>query len=219
MSDNTELMAQARDRVGKGAARELRRNKMVPAVIYGDKKPPLSIALPYKDLTLRISGGGFMTTVVTIDVDGEKHRVLPKDFQLDVVRDFPLHVDFLRVSKKTIVTVEIPVQFINEEECPGLKAGGVLNIVRHTVECNSPADSIPDALVVDLSVYELGDSINISATTLPDGVEPTITDRDFTIATIASPAGLKSEDDDVVDGEEEAVEGEDQAAEDGETTE
>ncbi len=219
MSDNTELMAQARDRVGKGAARELRRNKMVPAVIYGDKKPPLSIALPYKDLFLRISSGGFMTTVVTIDLDGEKHRVLPKDFQLDVVRDFPLHVDFLRVSKKTIVTVEIPVQFINEEECPGLKAGGVLNIVRHTVECNSPADSIPDALVVDLSLYELGDSINISAITLPDGVEPTITDRDFTIATIASPAGLKSEDDDEASGEEEAVEGEDQAAEDGEKTE
>ena len=195
MSDNTDLMAQARERAGKGAARELRRNNMVPAVIYGDKKSPVSIALPFKEISMRISGGGFMTTVVTIDVDGEKHRVLPKDYQLDVVRDFPLHVDFLRVSKKTVVSVEIPVHFINEEECPGLKVGGVLNIVRHTVECNSPADSIPDALVIDLIAFELGDSINISATTLPDGVEPTITDRDFTIATIASPAGLKSEDD------------------------
>ena len=100
MSDNTDLMAQARERVGKGTARELRRNNMVPAVIYGDKKTPVSIALPFKEISMRISGGGFMTTVVTIDVDGEKHQVLPKDYQLDVVRDFPLHVDFLRVSKK-----------------------------------------------------------------------------------------------------------------------
>lgn len=198
MSENSDLMAQARDRVGKGAARELRRNNMVPAVIYGDKKPPLSIAIPYIDVNMRIHGGGFMTTILTLDVDGEKHSVLPKDYQLDVVRDFPLHVDFLRVTKKTIVTVDIPVSFINEEECPGLKVGGVLNIVRHTVECNSPADSIPDALIIDLGTFELGDSINISATTLPDGVEPTITDRDFTIATIASPAALKSD-----DGEEE----------------
>ncbi len=219
MSDNSDLMAQARDRVGKGAARELRRNKMVPAVIYGDKKPPLSIALPYKEVNLRIHSGGFMTSILTIDVDGEKHRVLPKDYQLDVVRDFPLHVDFLRVSRKTIVTVEIPVSFINEETCPGLKVGGVLNIVRHTVECNSPADSIPDALVVDLEVFELGDSINISATSLPEGVEPTITDRDFTIATIASPAGLKSDEDeeDEVDVGDVEVIGE-APAEDGETS-
>lgn len=219
MSDNTQLMAQTRDRVGKGAARELRRNNMVPAVIYGDKKPPVSIALPYKDINLRINGGGFMTTVLTIDVGGEKHQVLPKDYQLDVVRDFPLHVDFLRVSRKTIVTVEIPVHFINEETCPGLKVGGVLNIVRHTVECNSPANSIPDALVIDLETFELGDSINISATTLPEGVEPTITDRDFTIATIASPAGLKSdENEEEVDVGDVEVIGE-ATAEDGEASE
>jgi large subunit ribosomal protein L25 len=201
MSDNTELKAQARERVGKGAARELRRNKMVPAVIYGDKKPPLSIALPFKEVSLRINSGGFMTSVVTIDVDGEKHRVLPKDYQLDVVRDFPLHVDFLRVSKKTIVTVEIPVHFANEEICPGLKAGGVLNIVRHTVECHCPADTIPDAIDIDLSTFELGDSINISSANLVEGVEPTITDRDFTIATIAAPAGLKSEGEEDEEGE------------------
>ena len=198
MSEN-ELMAQVRDRVGKGAARELRRNNMVPAVIYGDKKPPLPIALPYRDIERRIIGGGFMTTLLTIDVDGDKHQVLPKDFQLDVVRDFPLHVDLLRVSRKTIVTVDIPVHFENDEECPGLKAGGVLNIVRHTVECNCPASDIPDAITIDLLPFDVGDSINISAAVLPDGVEPTITDRDFTVATIAAPAALKSEDEETED--------------------
>ncbi len=221
---STELKAQARERVGKGAARELRRNKMVPAVIYGDKKPPLSIALPYKEVDTRISAGGFMTTLLTIEVDGEKHRVLPKDFQLDVVRDFPLHVDFLRVTRKTIVAVEIPVHFENDEECPGIKHGGVLNIVRHTVECLCPASEIPDAIIVDLLPYDVGDSINISAVELAEGVEPTITDRDFTIATIAAPAALKSEDEEAADevdaGDVEVIgeEGEDDG-EEGESTE
>ena len=145
---------------------------------------------------MKIHGGGFMTTIATIKVGDEEHRVLPKDYQLHPVRDFVEHVDFLRVSKKTIVTVEIPVNFENDEECPGLKRGGVLNIVRHTVEVNCPADSIPDGFDIDLTPFELGDSINISSVTLPEGVEPTITDRDFTIATIAAPAGLKSEEED-----------------------
>ncbi len=220
MSDNTELKAQARDRVGKGAARELRRNNLVPAVIYGDKKSPLAIALPYKDVYQRIHAGGFMTTILTIDVDGEKHRVLPKDFQLDVVRDFPMHVDLLRISKSTIVTVEIPVRFLNDETCPGIKAGGVLNIVRHTVECNCPAVSIPEAIDIDLEAFDLGDSINFSATKLPDGVTATITDRDFTIATIASPAGLKSEDEEGEGAEGEIEEGaEGEATEEGEASE
>lgn len=196
MSDTIVLEAQARDRVGKGASRELRRNKMVPAVIYGDKKDPLSIALPFKELSTQASSRSFMTSLVDITVDGKKHSVLPKDIQFDAVRDFVIHVDFLRVSGKTIVTVEIPVHFLNDEECPGLKAGGVLNIVRHAVEVNCPASAIPEHFEVDLINFELGDSVNISSVTLPDGVEPTITDRDFTIATIASPAGLKSEDED-----------------------
>jgi len=193
MSDTYVLEGQLRERVGKGAARELRRNAMVPAVIYGDKKDPVSIALPYKELSMIIHSGGFMTTVATIKIGSEEHRVLPKDYQLHPVRDFIEHVDFLRVSKKTIVTVEIPVVFLNDETCPGLKAGGVLNIVRHAVEVNVPADRIPDNFEIDLNPFELGDSINISSVTLPDGVEPTITDRDFTIATIAAPAGLKSD--------------------------
>ncbi|MEO1143415.1 MAG: 50S ribosomal protein L25/general stress protein Ctc, partial [Pseudomonadota bacterium] len=193
MSDTYVLEGQLRERVGKGAARELRRNSMVPAVIYGDKKDPVSIALPYKELSMKIHGGGFMTTIATIKVGGEDHRVLPKDYQLHPVRDFIEHVDFLRVSKSTVVTVEIPVHFENEEICPGLKRGGVLNIVRHAVEVNCPADSIPDNFVIDLEPFDLGDSINISSVALPADVEPTITDRDFTIATIAAPAGLKSD--------------------------
>ena len=193
MSDTYVLEGQLRDRVGKGASRELRRNAMVPAVIYGDNKDPVSIALPYKELSMKIHGGGFMTTIATIKVGNDEHRVLPKDYQLHPVRDFIEHVDFLRVSKKTVVTVEIPVNFLNEETCPGLKRGGVLNVVRHAVEVNVPADSIPENFEIDLEPFDLGDSINISAVSLPDGVEPTITDRDFTIATIAAPAGLKSE--------------------------
>ena len=193
MSDSYELEAQLRERAGKGAARELRRNHMVPAVIYGNKEDPISIALPSKELTTKIHGGGFMTTIATIKVGGQSHQVLPRDYQLHPVRDTIQHVDFLRISRNTIVTVEIPVHFENEDECEGLTRGGVLNIVRHTVEVNCPANSIPDSFTVDLKGYDLGDSINISSVALPEGVEPTITDRDFTIATIASPAGLKSD--------------------------
>lgn len=193
MSDTYTLQANIRDRIGKGAARELRRNAMVPAVIYGDKKDPVAISILSKEVTKLIHSGGFMTTVGTIEADGKKHKVLAKDFQLDPIKDFITHVDFLRISAKTVVTVEIPVHFLNEEECKGLKKGGVLNIVRHTVEVNCPADSIPESFEIDLTSFDLGDAVKMSEITLPAGAEPTITDRDFTIATIASPAGLKSE--------------------------
>ena len=193
MSNSYELKAELRNRGGKGSARELRRNGMVPAVIYGDKQAPLSIALNYKDVYYKIHGGGFKTTIATIVVDGKKIQVLPKDYQLDPIRDFPIHVDLLRVSKNTQVTVQIPVRFINEEKSAGIKRGGVLNIVRHEIEAIVAAASIPDAIEVDLEGTELGDTIHVSSVKLPEGVEPTITDRDFTIATIAAPAGLKSE--------------------------
>lgn len=193
MSQTYELKAELRERAGKGSARELRRNGKVPAVIYGDKQAPISIALDYKEVYYKIYGGGFLTTIATIDVDGKKIQVLPKDYQLDPVRDTPLHVDLLRVGKNSVVTVQLPVHFINEEKSPGIKRGGVLNIVRHEIEATVPANTIPDAIVVDLSGTELGDSIHVSSVKLPKGVEPTITDRDFTIATIAAPAGLKSE--------------------------
>lgn len=185
-----EFKAERRDRVGKGAARALRREGRVPAIIYGNKMDPISISLPYKETEIRIQSGGFLTQLVTIDVEGEKIRVIPRDYQLDVVRDFPMHIDFMRVSRSTRVTVGVNVTFINEETCPGLKRGGALNIVRREIEVECPATSIPETFVVDLAEADLGDSIHISAVSLPDDVTPTITDRDFTIATIAAPAGF-----------------------------
>jgi large subunit ribosomal protein L25 len=192
--ESYELKAEARERVGKGSARDIRRNGKVPAVIYGDKKPPVAIALSYKDLYYKIHGGGFMTTIATIDVGGEKIQVLPKDYQLDPVRDFPIHVDFLRVGNDSVVTVEIPVHFLKEDKSPGIKRGGVLNIVRHEIEFSCPATAIPEFIEVDLTGLDIGDSVHISAIKLPEGVKPTITDRDFTIATIAAPAVLTAAD-------------------------
>ena len=189
-----ELKAETRERVGKGSSRELRRNGLIPAVIYGDKKAPLSIALSTKEVTQRIHAGGFMTTVATIDVNGEKISVLPKDYQLDPVRDFTMHVDFLRISASSRVTVQVPVHFVNEEKSPGIKVGGVLNIVRHEVELHALAGDIPEFLTADLSGLKVGDGIHISHIKLPKGTSPVITDRDFTIATIAAPAaGVKSD--------------------------
>jgi len=191
--DTYELKAEARERVGKGSAREVRRNGKIPAVIYGDKKPPLSIALSYKEIYYKIHGGGFMTTIATIDVGGDKIQVLPKDYQLDPVRDFPMHVDFLRVGKDTIVTVFVPVHFINEEKSPGIKRGGVLNVVRHEVEFHCPATAIPASITLDLDGTDIGDSLHISAVKLPEGVTPVISDRDFTIATVAGSSAMKPE--------------------------
>jgi large subunit ribosomal protein L25 len=208
MSNAYELKAEAREQVGKGSARAVRRNGKVPAVIYGDKQPPLSIALSYKDVYYKIHGGGFLTTIATIDVDGKKIRVLPKDFQLDPIRDFPMHVDFLRVGKDTQVNVNVPVHFVNEAGSPGLKRGGVLNVVRHEVEFHCPADAIPEFITVDLAGTDIGDSLHISAVALPEGVKPVIADRDFTIATIAGSSAMKSETD-----EDEAAEVEEEAAE------
>ena len=216
-----ELKAEARERVGKGSARSIRRNGKVPAIIYGDKKDPVAITLSYKEVHKRIHGGGFLTTIATIDVDGQKHRVLPKDFQLDPVRDFPMHVDFLRVGRDTIVNVQVPVHFVNEDKSPGIKRGGVLNVVRHEVEFYSPADSIPDYITVDLEGLEIGDSVHISAITLPEGLEPVISDRDFTVATIASSSAMKPDPEDLeaeaedeeAEAEETEGEGEDESAE------
>lgn len=214
MAQAANLKAAARERVGKGAARELRREGLIPAVIYGDKKSPLAIAISYKDAMMRIHAGGFLSHVITVEVDGEKHKVIPRDFQLDPVRDFALHVDFLRIGKDTRLTIEVPVHFLNEEESPGLKRGGVLNIVRHTVEVTCPADNIPEAFDIDLTDSDVGDSFHISRVTMPDGVTPTITDRDFTIATLAAPSALRSEEDEAADAAE-GTEGEGEESEDG----
>jgi len=192
MAANKVLKAQAREGVGKGAARELRRQGRVPAVIYGDKKPPVTVSVAFKDALKSIYSGGFKSHVLDLDVDGTVHKVIPRDYQLDVVMDQPVHIDFLRVSGNSTINVEVHVEFINEEKSPGLKRGGTLNVVRHTVELIAPANAIPEAITVDLSGTEIGDSLHISAVTLPKGVKPTITDRDFTIATVVAPSGLKS---------------------------
>ncbi|MYZ46750.1 50S ribosomal protein L25/general stress protein Ctc [Propylenella binzhouense] len=190
MSQTYELKAEVRDRVGKGAARAVRREGKIPAVIYGDKKPPIPIALPLKEVTMKIHGGGFLTTIATLDIGSEKIRVIAKDYSLDPVKDFPVHVDFLRVAEGATLEIEIPVHFVNEEKSRGIKRGGVLNVVRHAIELIVPADAIPDAIEIDLEGRDIGDSIHISHVKLPEGVRPTITDRDFTIATIAAPAVL-----------------------------
>ena len=210
-----ELKAEVRDRVGKGAARALRRDKKVPAVIYGDKKPPLPIAIDYKEAFMKLHAGGFMSTVATIDVNGDKVKVIPKDYALDPVRDFLIHVDFLRVTKGSKLTVEVPVLFENEDTSPGIKRGGVLNVVRYTVELECPADAIPENVVVDLGALDLGDGAHISDVTLPEGCVPTITDRDFTIATIATPAGIKEDLKDEEGEGEEGAEGEEATEEGG----
>lgn len=193
MAQAVELKAQARSGVGKGAARATRREGRVPAVIYGDKQSPLTISLDFNETLQRIYAGGFLSHIVTLDVDGQKHRVLPRDYQLDPVKDLPLHVDFLRVGANTRLTVEVHVNFINELESPGLKRGGTLNIVRHTVELSSPADSIPEEITVDLTGLDINDSVHINSVKLPEGVRPTITDRNFTIATVVAPSGMRSE--------------------------
>lgn len=187
-----ELSATVREKVGKGAARSVRRQDMIPAVIYGGNQPPLAITLAAREITHKIYAGGFHTTVATITVGSEKITTLPRDFQIDPMTERPLHVDFLRVMPGSTVTVEVPVQFINEGQAPGIRRGGVLNIVRHRVELVVPVDSIPEKIVADLTGLDINDSLHISKIALPDGVRPTIA-RDFTVATIAAPAGVKEE--------------------------
>ncbi len=189
----TELKAQARSGVGKGAARALRREGLIPAVIYGDKKPPLPISISYNEAMKRIFAGGFLSHIVTVDVDGTKHRVIPRDYQLDPVKDKALHVDFLRVSAGTKINVQVPVHFINEEQSPGIKRGGVLNIVHHTLDLTVIADNIPEAVTVDLTGLDVGETIHISAIKLPAGTADHSHEDDLTIATIVAPSGLRSE--------------------------
>lgn len=187
MAEVKTLAATARSGTGKGAARSVRREGRIPAVIYGggDKAEP--IALDYRDLNRLIYAGHFLTTIFDIDVAGTKQRVIPRDYQLDPIKDLPLHVDFLRLKAGTTLRVEVPVHFINQDICPGIKKGGSLNVVRHVIELRVPAETIPDAITVDLSTLDIAESLHISAVTLPAGCKPTITDRDFTIATLVPP--------------------------------
>ena len=188
-----ELKAQARSGVGKGAARALRREGLIPAVIYGDKKPPLAISISYNEAMKAIYAGGFLSHIISVDVDGEKHRVIPRDYQLDPVKDKALHVDFLRIGKGAKINVQVPVHFANEEASPGIKRGGVLNVVHHTLDLTVDADNIPEEVVIDLTGLDVGQTIHISSIKLPAGASDHSHEADLTIATIVAPSGLRAE--------------------------
>ncbi len=194
MSEQLVLSAETRERAGKGASRHLRREGRVPAVIYGNKEEPLSIHVEEKALIKALSGGHFMNSVVMIEGAAKAAvRTLPKDVQFHPVTDRPLHVDFLRISEHAKVQVAVPIHFVDEDKSKGIKRGGVLNQVRHELELVCDAAEIPEEIVISLAGLDIGDSLHISAVTLPQGSESAITDRDFTIATIVAPSGVKSE--------------------------
>ena len=209
MSDQLTLPAEARDRAGKGASRALRREGRVPAVVYGEKKEPLSIHVEEKLLSKMLSTGHFMNSVVMIDFEGKPNRTLPKAIDFHPVTSRPIHVDFLRIGEHTKVHVAIPMRFDNEEESPGLKKGGVLNVVVHEFEIVCDAASIPNEIHIPLDGLEIGDSIHIGQVKLPDGVVPANTDEDFTVATIVAPSAMKAEEEETAPaGDVPTVEGE-----------
>lgn len=187
-----QLQAATRRQGGKGAARAVRREGRIPAVIYGGGEPPVSISLDAKETTQLIFAGRFLTTQFEVDVDGAKTRVIPRDYQLDPVKDNPLHVDFLRLREGQLLRVEVPVHFVNHEASPGLKRGGTLNVVMHSVELLVPANDIPESITADLTGFEIGQSLHISAVKLP-GSARAVDTSNFTVATIMAPSGLKDE--------------------------
>lgn len=210
MAKNIELNVSVRARIGKGGAREARRNGMIPGVLYGGGEAPVAISLKTNELTKAINSGKFRGNAVTLVHEGDKQMVIPQDIQFHPVNDRPLHVDLYRVKSDQIISVEVPVRFVGEEESPGLKQGGTLNVVRYTVELNVAAGAIPESLEANVGALEIGDNVKISDITLPAGAEPTITDRDFTIATIAGRTAeiVEDEVEEGEDGEEgEAAEG------------
>ena len=213
-----QMSAMKRERAGKGVARALRREHQTPAVIYGDKKDPITVSIPTKEANLEYNKAHMFTSICEMDVEGTKVEVLARDVQLHPVTDNVLHVDFLRVTDKTTITVAVPVSFINQEESPGIKEKGILNIIRYDVDLICKAKAIPESIEVDLSSFDIGDSVKISNAVLPEGAKPAIDDRDFTLATIAAPREIIE--DEPVEGEEgeEGTEGE-EGAEGGEGAE
>jgi len=215
MSDALTLPAEARERAGKGASRALRREGRVPAIIYGGKELPTMIHVEAKELTKQLMTGYFMNSIVEVDLSGQVIRTLPKDVSLHPVTDRPEHVDFLRMTKGGKIEVSVPVVFINEEMSPGLKKGGVLNVVRHELDLICENDSIPNEVEIDVTGKQVGDSIHISELTLPDGSESAITDRDFTIATLVAPSALKRTASEGEERDETAIAGQETEAADG----
>lgn len=196
-----KLTVEVRERTGKGGARTARRNGQVPGVLYGGKLGPVAINLQHNEVIKALNSGKFLAHMIKLDHKGEIQSVIPQDVQFHPVTDVPVHIDLFRVDLDQIISVEVPVHFINEEDSPGLRKGGVLNVVRHEVEINVPAGSIPEFLTADVGALEIGDNIKISSISLPEGASPTITDRDFTIATIASRGGAQAAADDAEDAE------------------
>jgi large subunit ribosomal protein L25 len=223
MSEQLTLPAEARDRAGKGASRALRREGRVPAVIYGQKNDPLSIHVEEKLLSKILSTGHFMNSVIMIDVAGTPTRTLPKAVDFHPVTSRPIHVDFLRISEHTKVHVAVPVRFDNEDGSPGLKRGGVLNVVSHELELVCDAASIPNEIHIALDGLDIGDSVHISNVKLPDGVLPANQDEDFTVATIVAPSAMKAEEEEAAPAGEvptvEGEEGEGESAAEGESGE
>jgi large subunit ribosomal protein L25 len=189
------LDATARAGTGKGAARAARRENLVPGIVYGGNKEPQPINVKYNELIKRLKAGHFLSTLLTLKIDGQDERVICRTVQRDVVKDLPTHVDFLRLSPRSRINLQIPVEFHGHENCPGLRRGGVLTVVRSLVELKVTASDIPDQIDADLSGLDIGDTVTISMIDLPKGTRPMITDRDFVIANIGAPSGLKSEED------------------------
>ncbi len=194
------LDVEVRNETGTGHAREARRNGMVPGVIYGGDEAAVSISAKFNEVLRAINSGQFLQSMIEISHDGKKQKVLTKDVQFHPVNDQPVHMDLFRVTNKTVIEVEVSVNFVGEDVAPGLKEGGILNVVRHAIEVKCPAGSIPDQIDVDISGMEIGDSIHISEVTLPKDVKPAISDRDFTIATVLASRASKL--DDEAEGEE-----------------
>lgn len=223
MPDVMTIAAEAREGAGKGAVRALRRDGRMPGIIYGKTMETVNISIGDREFAQLFNDPGFFTHVFEIKVNGDAHQVLARDVQTHPVTDAPLHVDFLKFDETTRINVEVPCEFINEEESPGLKRGGVLNIVRREIELNCVPTNIPSSLIFDLTGLDIGDSIHISNIQLPQGVEPTVADRDFTVATIAAPTVLTAEEEaEDLEGEEgeegeglEGEEGEEGAGEEG----
>ena len=193
MADTIKITAEARDRAGKGAARAARRAGLIPGVIYGDNKPPVLFNVNAQSLLKILRDPAALTHIYDIEIGKDRHHVLARDIALDPVSDKAIHLDFLRVSDKTTVHAEVPVHFINEEASPGIKRGGVLNIVRHDIELVCRAEAIPEFLSLDLTGAEIGDSLRMSAIKLPEGVRAAVADRDFVIATVAAPSAVRAE--------------------------
>lgn len=187
-----EIKATLRPKAGKGAARSVRRDGRTPAVIYGANKPPLAIAVDHKDIRTKIYAGHFLTTLYDIEIDGQKHRVIPRDYQFDPVRDFPIHVDFMRLAEGVLIRVNVPVHVINSEQSPGVKRGGAVNIVTHAIPLRCPPDRIPQSIEVDVAGLEINNSKHLSDVKLPEGVKP-VAREDMTLVTIVPPSGYADE--------------------------